>query len=377
MKRKILNPFPVTGYIGSDYFCDRKDEADQLIKNFSNGNSTTLIALRRIGKTGLIHHVFSRLPKGWGGIYVDILETENLNQFLNVLATAIIRAFPEKSSVGKQFWSLIKKLRPVIGFDALSGSPQISFDAKPIEVEQNIDTLLHTLEQQDFKIVFAIDEFQQILQYPEKNTDAWLRTRIQKMQNVFFIFSGSEQHLMSELFFSPNRPFYHSTSALHLEKIDSEVYASFIHSMFKKFNKTINIEIAHQILQWTDNHTFYVQQLCNRVFASTSNEVTSELWKNEAKKLMEEQEQSFFTIRNMLTTPQWNLLKAIAIDSCVYHPTSGDFLMKHKLGTSATVLRSLKTLLNYELIIRIFDKEGKTYYCVYDVTLKRWVETKQ
>ena len=96
-----INPFPTTGYFGAEYFCDRQKETKTLLNNLINGSSTTLIAIRRIDKTGLIKHLFSNLPKGWIGIYTDILATENLNGFLNSLATAAVNAVPEKSPPGK------------------------------------------------------------------------------------------------------------------------------------------------------------------------------------------------------------------------------------------------------------------------------------
>lgn len=373
--KQLENPFPVTTYLGPDFFCDRATETAQLISNISNGSSTTLIAQRRIGKTGLIRHLFAQLPMEWKGIYVDILETENLNQFLNLLTTAIICDLPEKSSLGKRFWNLLKSLRPVISYDALTGSPQAFFDLKPHEVENNVQAIFQFLENQEFKIVLAIDEFQQIVHYPEKNTDAWLRTRIQQLKNVVFIFSGSQQHIMTKLFTSPQRPFFRSTLIMKLEKLEQEVYLDFIVSIFARYKKTIGPEVAREMLDWTNTHTYYTQQLCNRVFASTIKDVTSDLWKRQALLLLKEQESVFFTLRNMLTKPQWKLLKAIAGDKMVYQPTAKGFLSKHDLGTSATVLRSLKTLADYELVIKDFDAAGNLYYTVYDVFLQRWTES--
>ncbi len=372
--KQFENPFPVTTYRGPDYFCDREAETSRLISAIKNGNSTTLIALRRIGKTGLIHHVFAQLPVGWKGIYIDILETENLNQFLNLLATSIIQSIPEKSSLGKRFWKLLKSLRPIISYDPLTGSPQASFKIQQKEIENSIHSIFQFLESQEDKIVVAIDEFQQILKYPEKNTDAWLRARIQQLTNVVFIFSGSQLHIMSELFTSPQRPFFRSTQIMKLEKLNSEIYRNFIISIFNKHKKIITPPVAGEILEWANTHTFYVQQLCNRVFASTIKEVTTSLWKYQAHLILAEQEQVFFTLRNMLTKPQWRLLKATAHEGVVYQPTAGYFLNKYQLGTSATVLRSLKTLTDYELIIKYFDATGTLNYCVYDVFLQRWAE---
>jgi len=370
--KQLENPFPVTTYHGGEYFCDRQEETDQLISNMRNGNSTTLISIRRIGKTGLIHHVMSRLPSGWKGIYTDILETENLNHFLNILATSIINAVPEKSSLGVKFGDFIKSLRPVISFDALTGSPQASFHVKQKEIEINIDSVFKFLEKQEFRTIVAIDEFQQILNYPEKNTDAWLRTRIQQLKKVVFIFSGSQQHLMNELFVSPKRPFFRSTQMLKLEKINHDVYRNFIVKLFQKYNKEISPSIAGDILEWANTHTFYVQQICNLVFSATTKKVTESGWKHQAYMLLKEQESLFFGYRNMLTNPQWQLLKAIAHEGMVYQPTSKEFLDKYHLGTSATVLRSLKSVQGDELIYSEFDIQGNMFYSVYDVLFQRW-----
>jgi uncharacterized protein len=370
----LENPFPVTAYYGTEYFCDREEESTRLLNYLENRNSTTLISVRRMGKTGLLHHVITKLPSGWIGIYVDILETENLTQFLNLLATSILQAVPEKSSLGKQFWEFIKSMRPVVSFDSLTGIPQITFNLNQKETEVNINSIFTFLESLEERIAIAIDEFQQIVEYPEKNVDAWLRTRIQQLKNVFFIFSGSRQHLMGELFSLPSRPFYRSTIMMKLGKIDNKVYNDFIIAQFSRYNKTITPEIVAEILDWTNTHTFYVQQLCSRIFSETSKVVTSDLWKQQAYLLLKEQEPIFFAHRNMLTPPQWQLLKAIAHEGTVYQPTSNAFLRKHHLGTSATVLRSLKTLTNYELIYTEYDERGTSYYCVYDVFMQRWAQ---
>ncbi|MDO8952609.1 MAG: hypothetical protein Q7U86_08290, partial [Draconibacterium sp.] len=58
MKLEIPStPFPSVGYYGPAYFCDRVIETETLISNIKGGQSTTLVAIRRIGKTGLIKHL--------------------------------------------------------------------------------------------------------------------------------------------------------------------------------------------------------------------------------------------------------------------------------------------------------------------------------
>jgi DNA-binding MarR family transcriptional regulator len=335
-----------------------------------------LISLRRLGKTALTHHLLHELPSGWKGIFIDILETDNLEGFANILATSIANAFPRKSSPGKKFWEFIQTLRPVISFDPLTGSPQVSLEMRPSEAQNNISSVLDFLEKSDYKIVVAIDEFQQIMNYPEKNMDAWFRTRMQRLRNVYFIFSGSQQQIMSGMFSSPGKPFYRSSSIVMLGKIPAGEYTKFIIATFKKHKKIISPEIVAQILEWTDLHTFYVQQLCNRVFAATQTEATEELWKREAYMLLKENEPAFYSYRNMLTTSQWKLLKAIASEGKLYAPTAAAFLRKHQLETSASVLRALDALQRDELVYKTTDESGKNYYCVYDLLFRRWCRGK-
>jgi hypothetical protein len=332
------------------------------------------MAIRRIGKTGLIRHAIAKLPRNYTGVYVDILPTENLDDFLNVLTSAIINAVPQRSGPGKLILNFIKSLRPVISYDPLTGAPQVSVDVRPGESARHIDAVFRFLEKYPKKVVIAIDEFQQILDYPEKRTDAWLRSTIQSLKNVNFIFSGSQQHLMSQLFADPKRPFFRSTAILTLGPIPAKTYSSFIIRQFKKDGCEISREVTGEMLEWTDHHTYYVQLLCNRVYALHEKSITTKIWQGEAAKLLKEQEMIFFKYRDLLTKPQWELLKAMASEGEVYAPTSKNFISKHRLGSPATVLRSLQALQNKEMIFTVHDSRNERIYKVYDLLFRRWAE---
>jgi uncharacterized protein len=371
--KKPATPFPVTGYYGPEFFCDREEETTTLTNNFRSGISTTLVSIRRLGKTGLIHHVNHKLSKEYLTVYIDIQSTENINDFLNVFATAIIRTIPDKP-IGKNIWNYIKSLRPVFTFDNLTGSPQVTFDSKPEASERSIEAVLSLLEVFPKRVLIAIDEFQQILNYPEKNTDAWLRSIYQHLKNVSFIFSGSRQHIMTELFNSPSRPFYRSTSFLKLDKISAEKYAAFILKKFKSAQREISSETVHEILEWTECYTYYVQLLCSKIFIAGQKEINTVSWQTEAHKLLSEQEAVFYNYRELLTKTQWILLKALAVEDIVYSPTNKDFISKYGLGSSASVLRSLDALIEKEMVYFDYDNKGNKYYKVYDLLLKRWMQ---
>ena len=373
MKAKINTPFSVTGYFGPKYFCDREEELNQLLQNLEGGLSTTMISLRRIGKTALIRHLFHHLQSQYITVYLDILPTESLNDLLNRFSSAIISEYSEESKPGKKLWKIIRSLRPVISYDTLSGAPLVSIRATPGESKNSIEELLTALEEQSKPVVIAIDEFQQITKYPEKQTDAWLRSLVQHLNNVSFIFTGSQQQIMADLFANPERPFFRSTQFLKMSKLKEDVYRNFIIKKFKEHSRSISEDTVTEMLNWADFHTYYVQLLCNRVFLSSGKIISTDSWKEEASKILKEQEFVFYGYRDMLTRHQWELLKAVAKESKVYQPTSSDFIAKHSLGNPATVLRSLNSLLKMELIYKERDSEGNSYYGVYDVFFGKWI----
>lgn len=75
---KIDNPFLLYGYEGPEYFCDRKEETEEIVSSLRNGCNITLMSPRRYGKTGLIRHVFHKIKEQDPDavcFYIDIYAT--------------------------------------------------------------------------------------------------------------------------------------------------------------------------------------------------------------------------------------------------------------------------------------------------------------
>lgn len=373
---KPLNPFITSGYYGPEYFCDRKEEAKQLEHYMLNGIHTTLFAIRRLGKTGLLHHVFYpyQNSKKMVCIYVDILATNSLADFTNQLATAIYNRFPADKTIGKKIISLIQGLRPVISFDELSGAPSVSlgFQTKA-QKENTLNQLFQFLDQQGSKVVFAIDEFQQILEYPERNTEALLRTLMQQLKNTSFIFCGSNQRMMHEIFHSAKRPFFGSCASLTLDFISDTHYKAFIAKQFLDHHQKIESETIDFICEWTQRHTFYTQYLCFSLFALNKKTITLMDAHETAASILKINENIYYQYRHLLTKAQWNLLQALAKEEKVYQPQAKKFISQYQLETPSLVKRGLESLLKKELIFLNAAAE-KPYYEVYDKYLMRWLQ---
>ena len=376
MKTEI-NPFLIQQYQGPAYFCDRISETNTLLENIQNHSNTAFFAQRRIGKTALIQHVFHQLAKKKTmTIYLDIYATQNLKAFTNQLANSIYNLYPVNKSLGKRFLEAIKLLRPIISLDEITGNAELSLDiTQPKQFEKTIPQLLQFLDQQPTRTVIAIDEFQQILEYPEQNVEALLRTAIAPLKQTSFIFCGSNQAMMQTIFNAAKRPFYASTKNINLLKIDSGLYTQFIRKKIKEHQRTISDTAVDQILTLTQSHTYYTQCLCNTIFASNIKNIELEHVYQALNKILAQNEGTYYQYRQLLTAAQWQLLRAIALEGTVDKPYAQQFIYRHQLGTPANVKRSLEALIQKEMVYQNTNLKNP-YFEVYDKFLMLWMQHK-
>ena len=221
---KLNNPFPEYGYFGPEYFCDREEETERLIEALLNGSNVTLMAPRRIGKTGLIHHAFNRMKRRDKNVqcfYVDIFSTKSFNQLVQFLANAIVGKLDSPSqSIRRKLNALVTSLRPTMTSDPLTGMPTFSFTVEPENARQTLEQVFQYMKDSEKECFLAIDEFQQVSRHSELNADALIRSVIQFIPNVHIIFSGSQQHILANMFMSPQHPFFNSSQIMTIKEID-------------------------------------------------------------------------------------------------------------------------------------------------------------
>jgi hypothetical protein len=368
-----MNPFLLNGYISPEYFCDRDNETKWIIDNLMNNANISIFAPRRIGKSVLIKHCFYHLKKEkYLCLYIDIYSTQNLNEFVNTLANSIYQELPVKKGIKEKFIEAIKSLRPVITFDEVNQLPQLHLDIVQHKKDNTILQLIEYVEKQKIKTIIAIDEFQQILKYPEKNIEEILRTTIQNVRHINFIFSGSNQNIMQHIFFDKKRPFYLSTKPLNLEKIPNDEYRRFIIKHFTKHRYKVKEDAINYILEITDQHTYYTQFLCHEIFVTKPKVINIESVNEVLVNILKQLEPYYYTIRNLLTPQQWDFLRILAKEKKLYKPYSNEFLSKHKEFTASNVKRILESLLEKELIIQVVNKD-ESYYEIEDKFLSLWL----
>ena len=367
------NPFVTSGYIAPEYFCDREKETEELLRWLLNENNVAIISTRRMGKTGLIQHCFqlAEVKDHYYTFLIDIYATKTLREFVFQLGKAILTALKPK---GRKTWELfinsLTSLKAGFTFD-MSGMPQWNIELGDVKSpETTLDEIFHYLSLSDKPGIVAIDEFQQVAQYPEKNTEALLRTYIQHCPNARFVFAGSQRHLMGEMFISPARPFYQSVSILHLAAIDKQKYIEFARHHFRMAQKDIDEEVVASLYDRFEGITWYLQKILNILFAVTPpGEVCNkEMIEQAIHFILDSYSFTYSELLYQLPEKQKELLIAICKEGKATALTSGKFIHKYSLPSSSSVQSALKGLLEKDFV----TKEG-AFYMVYDRFFSLWL----
>lgn len=372
------NPFYITGIIPEPYFCDREKETTWFIRTLENKAHILLTSPRRMGKTQLIRHVFEQpsIKDNCYTFYTDIYPTTSLHELVLFLSKEIYSVLvPKGKAVIDKFLAGLHSLAGSIGYDPISGLP--TFDIKLGDIhapELTLEEIFRYLEQADKPCVFAIDEFQQIALYPEKNVEALLRAHIQKMNNCLFIYAGSNRHILENMFYSAAKPFYNSAEQIYLDCIPKDVYTAFANEQFSKAGRKILPEAVSLAYDLFEGHTYYVHNVLHNAFAYlNADKVIDESDIHETlSNILEEKGRTFASVMNQLNFQQKETLIAIAKEGKARGVTSVAFVKKHALKSPSSVQYAISALLDKQLLTYQNEERTKTY-SVSDRFLEMWI----
>lgn len=374
MATQIINPFIVAGKIAPEYFCDRREESRRLVREVTNGNNLVLISPRRMGKTGLIKFCFDKpeIKRRYETFYIDILQTTSLKEFTYLLGKEIFqRLVPHGQRRLKQFVAILRSIGGSFGFDPFSGSPTFNLRLGDISDPQlTIEEIFQYLENSGVRSIIAIDEFQQISNYKEKNVEAFLRSHIQQLSATNFIFAGSERHLLQQMFLSDAGPFYNCASTMELKPIEPPEYISFADTLFAEYGKKLDENGVKSVYDLLDGNTFYIQKTLNLAFSKTEKGgvCTIPTLKESIFETLTSYDTIYREILSQTAEPQKQLLIAIAREGNATGITSAKFIHDHALTSASSVQAASKKLLDSNFLIR----NGNTYK-LQDPLLRLWL----
>lgn len=365
------NPFILTGYISPEYFCDREKEAKKIISALHNGRNITLISPRRMGKTGLIRHVFHHMnqEENTKCYYVDLYQTHDLASFVKKFGETVLGTLDStQEKIIKSVFTFFKSLRPVVTLDPMTGEPGFSVDISPEMAEMSLQEIFAYMEQSGKRCYVSFDEFQTVANYEDKNVEALLRSHIQHLTSVNFIFSGSQRHVLENMFVSASRPFYQSSQLMNLDTIDIDAYYLFAKKNFAKNGQDVSRDTFEYAYKKLFGHTWYVHMLLNRLYESKEANITTECVDSLLNDITIENEATYQTFMRLVTPVQGKLLRAVAAEGVIKEVLGHKFLQTHHLGATSTVKSAVKSLVEKELMLISGDE-----YQIYDRFFMLWL----
>lgn len=366
----VDNPFITYGYESAEYFCDRNEETNTLTSLLVNGNHVALISPRRMGKTGLLRHCFaqSQLQEKYNIFLIDIYATKNLQDFVFQMGRSIVLRLKTRGRDAiDRFLSFVTSLRTGISFDG-QGNASWNLGVGEIKTPSfTLEEIFNYLKGSDKRCIVAIDEFQAIADYPEQNVEEMLRTYVQDCRNAVFVFSGSQKHMMSEMFSSPARPFYQSTSMMFLKPVALPEYEAFAKRHFEKAKKHIADGVVKAIYERFEGTTWYLQKVLNQLFATSDNVEVDDVDKAVTQIIMQNEEAYKDTLFQ-LTVRQRDLLVAIGHEGKASQITGMQFVKRHHLSSASSVQKAAQILVEKQLLTH---QQG--VYEIYDKFLSEWL----
>lgn len=349
-------PFVFGKIAKSENFTDRERETALLVSNFNSLINTIIISPRRWGKSSLVAKAASLATSENEKLKIckmDLFNVRNEEHFYELLAMNVLKATSTKweesiDSIKKFFTRIIPKI--VLAGDTRT---EVSLDFDWSEIRKNPDEILDLAERiamdKGIHIVICVDEFQNIAEFDDPlYFQKKLRSHWQQHQYVSYCLYGSKRHMMLDVFTNSSMPFYKFGDLLFLEKIDTPSWIAFIIEQFSKTGKSITGEQARLIVDLTDNHSYYVQQLAQQTWLRTKDSCNDEIIKEAHITIIEQLSLLFVTITESLTNSQINFLKAMVAGETTL--SSAAVIAKYRLTSSANVTRSKKSLIEKDIL---------------------------
>ena len=365
------NPFIFSKLVYGDNFCHR-DEVEIIKTHIINSQNIVLFSKRRYGKSSLIKEIFENHldKKEFITIYTDIFSINSANDFAYILYKNIAKSL--KISVNK-ILNTLKDIFTRASFSAnVTKDGELEFRPTLIskDFRENIEDIFVNLDKyakkEKKKIVIAIDEFQQISLIKDTNIEAILRTQIQNLENISFIFCGSKQHLLTQMFISHAKPFYKQAELIELKSIKQDDFFEFVKAKFENSKKTITQSAFEVIYEIAKGESWLIQNICYHLWQKYT-----QITPNEVGEIVDEiidfNDNLYRMLFDKFSSTQKTALKIIATSQnqkILSQENTTNFAISKQSLVSA-----IKSLLEQEII-----SKTENSYEINDILFEIWVK---
>jgi len=360
------NPFKFGTVVDGVHFTDREEEIAFISSHLRSENHLIMISPRRFGKTSLIRKILKESERRH--IYLDLQVVLSEEDFASQLLRRVYRIFPFQKLKGyiRSF-----RLIPSVIMNPVTGEIEISFtpgsrDLAPLE---DVLNLIEKLGREENKIIIVFDEFQEIFRI-NSGLDRMLRSVIQDHKNINYVFMGSSESMIREIFEKKGSPFYRFGTLFTLGKIAQDKFRLYLEYNFTGFIEEA-AAVSTEILKITGSHPYYTQQLAFTVWEMVNRSgYNADIAEAAADEIVTSHDKDFELLWNTLNRTDMMVLAGMSLSEL--SPLSDEFGRLYGTGAVSTVFSSLQRLVRKGMVI----KEG-TAYTIDDPFFRRWLRARR
>lgn len=311
--------FPM-GIAAGAAFCNRREETDLLVSNMINGKHTLLMATRRYGKSSLALHALqlSGCPYVEMDFYMAVNEKMIESYILNAVVDLIGKAIGPLDKLIVSIKKYVKNLKPKLDISSNSLKLELASDSSSdpaTNIKEGLLLLEKLLEEKKKHAVLLMDEFQNVgIIAQGKGIEGAIRHAAQKTKYLTLIFSGSNRKLLKTMFEDETRPLYKLCWKIGLTRISIEDYQVHLQkAAHAAWSNELNSAVLEKIISLSERHPYYLNKLCDRLWAYHSQKPPSLKAVTEAwMEILEEEKSDAIKEISLLSLGQKNVLLTIA-----------------------------------------------------------------
>lgn len=267
MNRLFPTGVPVLGkdLAGRD---KEKKRVKQLLKS---GQSVVLYGPRRIGKTSIGLTVLDELKaEGLFTGHADIFESATLSIF----SQRIVETTLANKKLAQTIQFLKKGLSAAISQIEIKQVVNefewiLKFAESDVKDDELLSSALDFPEQfskkYNINMVMFIDEIGDIDKFNGGDFVKLMRSKLQLHANVTYLFAGSHESVMENIFIKSSGPFYRFAQLSAIDTIEKEAFKLFLKRKFRKAGFVIEEPVFRDLLEITGGHPYYTQLLCREL----------------------------------------------------------------------------------------------------------------
>lgn len=359
MNKLPINPFKFGDPVEGDYFLPRPDLENFVSQFLMNRIHVVLIGPRRFGKTSFLLNLLKKLNKKSNPyIFIDIFNITSHKDFLHQM----LRALKNREGWADSFKSTFKSLtglRPKMSaqVDLSTGNPSFDFTldsviASESDVKEIIQDVLSSLSKFEKGLIFAIDEFQKITEIDDGGwLEATLRTHMQQLRNISFIFTGSRRSVIYDMLNNSSRPLYKFCQSIEFPSFGDE-FTDWILKRFMNLGITCDRDAIKHLRKLVQDTPNYVQMVCFHLVALGKTKITVEEVNNALKIVVQQNAYAYQTLLSTLTPTQQRTLRLAAKEGKQIF--AKELLSKYEISSGAALSSAIKSLKDKEIL----DEEG-------------------